>query len=189
MTLFTLQSMRIYTIGHSNLAIDPFINLLKRYEITTLVDVRTSPYSRYSPQFNRETLAQSLAEHGIAYVFGGDQLGGRPADPTCYKHGRVPEPETDYLHEVDYRAVMDRPWFAKGVARMLAYCATGPTVILCSEARPEECHRHHLIAVHLLETQPSCEVLHILSTGEVIKANQIHLSVDGIPPEQLGFDF
>ncbi len=181
--------MRLYTIGHSNLAIDPFISLLHQHAIDTVVDVRTSPYSRYNPQFNRDALAPALGESGIAYAFAGDQLGGRPPDPTCYKHGKVPEPDADYLHEVDYRAVMQRPWFAKGIARVLALCAEGPTVVLCSESKPEECHRHHLIAVHLLETRPDVEVFHILSSGDAIKANQIHLSVDGLPPEQLGFAF
>ena len=181
--------LRLYTIGHSNLPVAQFIGLLQQYEIALLVDVRTSPYSRYNTQFNREALAQSLAEQGIAYSFGGDELGGRPSDATCYKHGKLPEPDADYLHEVDYRAVMARPWFAKGIARLLAQCAQGPTVIMCSEAHPQECHRHHLVALHLLETHPECEVLHILSTGDAIKATQIHLSVDGIPPEQLGFQF
>ncbi len=181
--------LRLYTIGHSNLPVAQFTSLLHQHAIEALVDVRTSPYSRYNPQFNREALAQSLAEQGIAYVFAGDELGGRPSDATCYKHGKLPEPDADYLHEVDYRAVMARPWFAKGIARLLAQCAQGTTVIMCSEARPEECHRHHLIALHLLETQPECEVLHILPGGAAIKAAQIHLSVDGVPPEQLGFQF
>ena len=84
---------------------------------------------------------------------------------------------------------MTRAWFTKGIARVLDYCAQQPTAVFCCEAKPEECHRHHLISVHLLETHPECEVLHILSTGQAIKANHIHLSVDGIPPEQLGFAF
>jgi uncharacterized protein (DUF488 family) len=184
-----MQSHRLYTIGHSNLSISQFIDLLKQSEVSTLVDVRTSPYSRYNPQFNREALTQSLADERIGYRYAGDALGGRPSDASCYKHGKLPDPEADYLHEVDYRAVMTRPWFAKGIAQLLEECRAGRTAIMCSEAKPQECHRHHLIAVHLLETEPECEVLHILSTGDVIKASQIHLSVDGIPPEQLGFAF
>ncbi len=184
-----MPNTHLYTIGHSNLAIDPFIRLLQQHAIATVVDVRTSPYSRYNPQFNRESLTQSLAGHDIAYAYEGDALGGRPSDASCYKHGALPEPDGDYLHEVDYRTVMTRAWFTKGIERLLAHAAAGPTAILCSEAKPEECHRHHLIAVHLLETQPESEVLHILSSGDAIKASQIHLSVDGIPPEQLGFTF
>ncbi len=69
--------MTIYTIGHSVHTIDVFIKLLKKNGVDTVADVRSSPYSAYSPQFNREALKSSLEKNGLKYVFMGDQLGAR----------------------------------------------------------------------------------------------------------------
>src|SRR3954470_9661437 len=70
----------LYSIGHSNVAVERLIELLNQHSIATLCDVRSAPYSRYNPQFNRETLAASLRPTGIVYHFMGDTLGGKPAD-------------------------------------------------------------------------------------------------------------
>src|SRR3990172_5328620 len=79
----------IFTVGHSNHPIVHFLSLLHRYEITAVADVRSSPYSRFNPQFNREPLKDALAEREIRYVFLGEELGARPKDPSCYEKGRV----------------------------------------------------------------------------------------------------
>src|ERR1700681_414277 len=79
----------ILTIGHSTLQFDKFVALLHRHGVTAVADVRSAPYSRFSPAFNREALQASLRENGIGYVFLGEQLGGRPKDPTCYENNRV----------------------------------------------------------------------------------------------------
>jgi uncharacterized protein DUF488 len=50
----------LWSIGHSNHSIERFLALLRQHEIATLADVRTAPYSRYSPQFNRDELALSI---------------------------------------------------------------------------------------------------------------------------------
>src|SRR5947207_14891331 len=70
----------LYSIGHSNVAAERLIALLEQHRIRTLCDVRSAPYSRYNPQFNRETLATTLQAAGIVYRFMGDRLGGIPAD-------------------------------------------------------------------------------------------------------------
>ena len=74
----------VFTIGHSTHGIKAFIALLQRYGITEVADVRSAPYSRFNPQFNREPLAYSLAACGIEYAFFGQELGGRPDDASCY---------------------------------------------------------------------------------------------------------
>ena len=80
----------VFTIGHSNHAAEVFLGLLLRHEIEDVVDVRSSPHSRYNPQFNRKTLQAALTEAGVGYVFMGEELGGRPTDPSCYDgEGRV----------------------------------------------------------------------------------------------------
>ena len=80
--------MTLYTIGHSDHSIPEFVGLLRQHGITLVADVRSQPYSRWTHQFNRETLAHDLAEAGIDYGFMGDALGGRPVDPTLYDPGQ-----------------------------------------------------------------------------------------------------
>ena len=82
--------MTTYSIGHSNAETDFFLALLKRHHVDTLVDTRSQPYSRYTPQFNREALKRSLSEASVEYVYMGDLIGGRPEDPAYYfSNGKV----------------------------------------------------------------------------------------------------
>jgi uncharacterized protein (DUF488 family) len=91
------------------------ISLLKENGITLLADVRSAPYSRFNPQFNKEDLEFSLRSAGIAYVYKGKQLGGRPTEPSCYKSQKLPAEDADYFFEVDYPEVMKKDWFLKGI--------------------------------------------------------------------------
>jgi uncharacterized protein (DUF488 family) len=154
-----LTTLRIHTIGHSNASAGDFVALLRTHGIQALVDVRSSPYSRYLPHFNRETLAALMAEAGIAYHFAGEYLGGRPKDPTCYRHGKLPAGKVDYLKLVDYEEVARRPWFRKGLERLLHIAGEHPTAIMCSEEDPHHCHRFHLITREL--ERVNMEVIHI----------------------------
>src|SRR5271157_6086016 len=79
----------VFTIGHSTHPLERFIALLKLHRITALGDVRSKPYSRTNPQFNREDLKKELREIGIAYVFLGKELGARSQDATCYDGGKI----------------------------------------------------------------------------------------------------
>jgi uncharacterized protein (DUF488 family) len=140
----------LYTIGHSNLSIDDFVEALRSYGIRGLVDVRSAPYSQFCPQFNRENLDRALQATGIVYRFAGELLGGRPTDPTCYKDGNLPDRHANYLELVDYDEVARRPWFKKGVERLLDLARQEPTAMMCSEEDPKQCHRYHLIAQAIL---------------------------------------
>src|SRR5256885_9543629 len=75
----------LFTIGHSNLEIEPFLSVLAQHCVETLCDVRSRPASFRFPQFNREQLEAALASAGIRYEFFGESLGGRPADPRVYR--------------------------------------------------------------------------------------------------------
>jgi uncharacterized protein (DUF488 family) len=177
--------MKLYTIGHSNHSIQAFSELLEKYHVTRLVDVRSAPYSKYVIQFNKESLDYALSMHKIKYSYGGKQLGGRPPDPTCYRSGSLPDGETDYLHEVDYPAVMQRPWFQKGITHLLELAENAVTAVMCSEENPADCHRHHLIAKYLLAEFPEWEIQHIRGDGVLNNATSIHTSVNPPPGEQL----
>ena len=177
--------MKLFTIGHSNHSIEKFIRLIEDNGIMTLVDVRTAPYSRYNPQFNKENLENILSDHYVEYAFAGNYLGGRPSDPTCYKNHMLPPEDADYLHEVDYPEVMKRPWFLQGIESLLELADRQTTVIMCGEEDPAECHRHHLIARHLINEHPGVDVQHIRGNGIVYSARLIPVSVNEPPAEQL----
>ncbi len=169
----------LYTIGHSKHTIGKLVELLQGNGVTTLVDVRTSPYSRFCPWFNKDDLEFELPRRQIEYTFAGKHLGGRPSEASLYKNRVIPEEETDYLHEVDYPEIMKRPWFEQAIQRLLETAEQSKTAIMCSEENPADCHRHHLIARYLIENYPDeVEVIHIRGDGVVFNARSIHKSVD-----------
>jgi len=145
----------LWTIGHSNIPIERLIELLRMYEITLVADVRTAPYSRYSPQFNRAELPRSLSVAGIAYAFYGRELGGKPEDPALRGPHGLP----------DYDAIAATPLYQEGLARLMAQGAARRTAFMCSEGDPMQCHREKLVARSLRAV--GWEVRHILLQGTI----------------------
>lgn len=145
------QYKEIYTIGHSNKTGQDLINSLNKYQIDTVVDVRSFPHSRFVPQFNQKKLSETLSNYGIDYKFLGTYLGGRPKDPTCYKNGTFPEGKADYLEIVDYEEVAKRDFYRQGIQQLLDIAKHHKIAILCSEENPNRCHRKHLITKTLIE--------------------------------------
>lgn len=178
-------SLRLYTIGHSSVPASAIIGLLKKFEIEVLVDVRSSPYSQYSPQFNREPFEKVLKEADIDYLYFGDRLGGRPKDPSCYKNQRVPDAKADYLHLVDYPAVMQKDFFLEGIGRLKRLAAKQAAAVMCSEEDPACCHRHHLISRYLIEQ--GADVVHIRGDGNAVNGKQFSGLPEDPPGEQLEF--
>ena len=176
---------RIFTIGHSNHPLEKFVRLLQANAIQVLVDVRSAPYSKHNPQFNLNEISTQIPKVEIRYVYAGKELGGRPTDPDCYKNDLGSEPDHDYLHEVNYPEVMKRDWFQQGIQRLLELAKSARLCIMCSEEDPAQCHRHHLIAKFLMDTQPELEIIHIRGDGNLVKASQIRRTVDDPPSEQL----
>src|SRR5207247_4472917 len=125
----------IYTIGHSTTPEDKFVTWLKARDIDVLLDVRSSPFSRHAPQFNRPALADWLASAGVKYVFGGRSLGGRPTDQALYEFGRV-----------SYKRMSKTTEFLAGLKRLVLLARTHSVALLCAEAEPLECHRFLLVS-------------------------------------------
>ena len=182
-----IEMPTIYTIGHSNLSINIFIDLLLRKEINFLVDVRSSPYSKYNPQFNREAIKKTLQDAEIKYYFAGDSLGGRPKDPDCYKDKILPGDSADYLHLVDYKTVMTKEFFQNGIEKINKLSKEGRIALMCSEGDPTKCHRHHLIGNYLVKQ--GINVIHILSDGNEVNDKQLGDLSEDQQAEQLKLDF
>jgi uncharacterized protein (DUF488 family) len=126
---------RIWTIGHSRHEIQEFIQILKRHEISALVDVRTYRSSKMAPQFNESALKNSLSGEGINYLARGDELGGRPSEDNMY----------DSDGRVLYNKLADSDLFKSGIQRLLNGITEYRIALMCSEGKPDGCHRHLLI--------------------------------------------
>ncbi|MEJ1961895.1 MAG: DUF488 domain-containing protein [Gammaproteobacteria bacterium] len=152
-TVTTMQGdLMIYTIGHSNHMIERFLDLLSFHQITVLADVRSTPYSRRNPQFNREKLKQALAEREIGYVALGEELGARSKDRACYRDGKVV-----------YARLAATPLFREGLRRLKSEASEHRVAIMCAEKEPLDCHRTILVARWLVAE--GVAVGHILATG------------------------
>jgi len=151
--------MRIWTIGHSTRNIDAFISLLEENGIKLLADVRSLPGSKRYPQFNKETLAESLNAHGIRYEHFPELGGRRKSEPdsrnTAWRNA-------SFRGYADY---METEEFHKGVERLLALAGeAGPAAIMCAEAVWWRCHRS-LISDYLKAR--GIDVMHILDANKV----------------------
>src|SRR5262245_48831743 len=112
--------MEIFTIGHSTHPIERFVALLAGQGVRVLADVRSTPFSRFNPQFNRERLAKSLADAGIRYEFMGDALGARSTDPACFENGRV-----------SYARLAESAAFRRGIEQLIEAARAQRMAIMC----------------------------------------------------------
>lgn len=151
----------LYTIGHSNHDQAAFCGLLRQHGIEVLADVRSQPYSRYTPQFNKDELQAAMKEHGIAYLFMGDQLGGRPDDMEYY----------DEQGYVLYHRVAESGFFLRGIDRLLEGISRYRVAIMCSEEDPGVCHRF-LLVTRVMEKR-GVEIRHIRGDGRIASEEAI----------------
>ncbi len=161
------DQLPIYTIGYGNRSIDECIDLLRRYTIEFLVDIRSQPYSRFHPDYSKAALEGKLKREGLRYIFLGDKLGGRPADQTCYINSKV-----------DYAILREKPFYQQGIARLFSAREKGARMVLmCSEQKPEECHRSKLIGNTLREK--GIEVAHIDESGKLKSQEEVDRVLTG----------
>lgn len=165
----------VYTIGHSKHTLGEFAGLLKQHGVTALADVRSAPFSRFHPQFNKDALARELKARGIKYVFLGRELGARSDDRSCYENGRV-----------QYARLARTELFRLGIARVRRGADEHRIALMCAEKEPLECHRTLLVARALDEQ--GVEVMHILGDGRLEShrdAMERLLEVTGLPRDDL----
>jgi uncharacterized protein (DUF488 family) len=161
------NNLLVLTIGHSAHAYDRFQSLLRQAGVTAIADVRTIPYSRRFPHFNRDRLRDALARDGIAYAFLGKELGGRPADRRLYCEGVA-----------DYERMAATEEFNRGLCRVLNGARTYRMALMCSEQDPLDCHRCLLVGQAL--AQRGVTVKHILADGRLITQAKIDERLLGI---------
>ncbi|CAA7623400.1 DUF488 family protein [Magnetospirillum sp. UT-4] len=144
----------IFTIGHSTHSAERFLAMLKGAGITAVADVRSVPYARHTPQFNRPALKDALKAEGIAYSFLGESLGARPADRACYRDGVAA-----------YDLIAATTAFRDGLDRVLQGASSYRIALMCAEKEPLDCHRAVLVARHLAKL--GAGIRHILADGTV----------------------
>lgn len=169
------QQNPIYTIGHSTHTIEAFLELLRKHGVTAVADVRSAPFSRFNPQFNKDTLQGTLAAHGVKYVFLGRELGARSDDPACYENGRV-----------QYARLARAASFQAGLDRVVQGASEYRVALMCAEKEPLECHRTLLVARALAEQ--GVEIAHILVDGSLESHESAMtrlLDVVGLPAQDL----
>jgi uncharacterized protein (DUF488 family) len=152
--------MDLYTIGHSNYEIETFVSLLKKHEVNAVADVRSHPYSRFMPHFNRTPLQQILAKENINYVFLGKELGARSDNLQCYVDGKAV-----------YEKIAAADQFKEGIQRIMKGLLKRKISLMCAEKDPITCHRAILVCQHI--HHPDVNINHILKGGDL--ESHIHL--------------
>lgn len=154
------ETTEVLTIGHSTHSWERFVALLQEADVTAIADVRSSPYSRLFPHFNREELRAELRTDGISYVFLGKELGGRPNERRFYCEGVA-----------DYEKMAQASEFNEGLNRVIDGARKYRIALMCSERDPLDCHRCLLVSRAL--AQRGVRVSHILDNGRVVDHAEI----------------
>ncbi|MCA0959565.1 DUF488 domain-containing protein [Muricauda ruestringensis] len=148
-----MQDSTIYSIGHGNKSFEEFLVELKEHQIDYVFDVRSSPISKYNFHFNRSWLEVDLPNNSVVYEFLGEYLGGLPKNRKYYTNGKV-----------DYSKLSASDFFIEGIKLLIeANNESLRIALMCSETKPEECHRSKLIGRELLKHNIS--INHITSDG------------------------
>ena len=157
-----MPNQKVFTIGHSTHHIDYFIELLKTHEVDCIIDVRSQPYSRIAPQFNKEILISDLKDRKILYAHFEKEFGARHTSPALL----------DADKKVDFDKVRASAEFHQGVERIKKALDLEYTIaLMCSEAEPFDCHRFSMVSYQLI--RENVEVCHILKDGNLKENSEL----------------
>ena len=150
-----MDKYRLYTVGHSNQSQEEFLGLLRSHDVNCIVDVRSVPASKYTPQFNMEPLKWFLKSHGIQYLHFGEEFGARRTD--CI----------DDDGQVNFELAIETPNFKRGVDRLMNGLEKSFQIsLMCSEANPLECHRFSLVSRYFYDN--GLDVQHIMKDAGLV---------------------
>ncbi len=147
--------LAIWTVGHSNHSLEDFVRLIAGQQIEFLIDVRSFPYSRFAPHFNREEIEAEMRRRGVGYLFLGNELGGRPEREEHY----------DSDGHALYGPMSEERSFVAAIERLIDGAHRHRIALLCSEADPRHCHRRLLVGRVL--TDRNVELRNILADGTI----------------------
>lgn len=171
----------IYTIGHSNYSIEIFVNMLKKYEIDVVVDIRGTPYSKYNTQYNKEALRNTLKELGFKYIYMGSEFAAQRDNKLIYT----------WEGYSDFEKVINEPSFINGVERLKNGLAKGYKIVLLGAKQdPVNCHRFALVGRELYKR--GFDVKHIeddLSISSQLELEERMLDRYYPKEEQITMDF
>ena len=162
----------IWTVGHSNHDLETVLTLVENQRIEYLVDLRSYPYSRFAPHFNRENLETAVKGRQIGYLFLGLALGGRPEQ----------RDHLDHEGHALYGRMARAPAFQAAIDRVMHGASVHRLALLCSCGQPDECHRRLLVGKVLCER--GAHLRHILRDGSVVDEQEVALS-ERLSPETL----
>ena len=156
----------LYSIGHGQKPIEEFYEELTSFGIQYIIDVRSSPFSKWAPQYNQREIAHFLRSNGIVYAYMGNTIGGRPINDYCY----------DSEGHFDYEKMAQEPSFKEGLLRLVKANEQQLNVaVMCSESDPSQCHRSKLIGRELYENY-HINMKHIILPGEFI--DEVHVIME-----------
>lgn len=162
-----MTANQIFTIGHSVHSGEEFVALLQAHHIDVVVDVRSSPYSQYTPQHNREMMQESLGKAGIGYLYLGAELGARRDEEEAY--------DGDLAR---YELIRQLPGFNNGIERVREGMQKYRIALMCAEKDPCDCHRSVLVTRVFHEE--GVEVAHILEDGSIDTQSDLErVMIDG----------
>ncbi len=145
---------KLYTIGYSKHSLESFIKVIVKYDIYAIADVRSTPFSRFKSEFNKDYFQNYLNAKGIKYVFLGKECGARFGERNCYINGKV-----------EYKLIAQHKIFKKGLERILEGLQKFNVALMCAENDPIYCHRMILICRNLRRFE--IPIYHILNTDEI----------------------
>lgn len=148
---------QLFTIGCSILSLDDFIRNLKINKINVIADVRSIPYSRITPQFNKENLQERLKKEHILYGEFSKEFGARRTEFCAYED-----------NQVSFKKTRQLPAFLEGVKRIQKGLEMGYSIgLMCTEKNPLACHRFSLVARGIIE-QTGIDVSHVLTDASIV---------------------
>ena len=151
-----MVKIEIYTLGHSNYPFDKFIEILKKYDINCVVDIRSTPYSKYNTQYNKEFLHETLKNLGYTYIYMADEFGAKRKTKVSYN-------DKGYA---DFDKVILEDEFKRGIERLKVGCAKNYKIVLLGAMQePIRCHRAILLGKELIKA--GFDVKHIMHEGDL----------------------
>ena len=154
--------MDIYTLGHSNYTIEKLIDMLKKYDINCVVDIRGTPYSKYNVQFDKEIIRYTLTKAGFIYIYMAKEFAAKRINKESYN-------EEGYS---DFELVVNEKDFLDGIERLKNGCNKGYRIALLGAMQePIRCHRSILVGRALIKY--GFNVKHILDDSSIASQDDI----------------